>query len=337
MLDAVIGDVLDFSKIEAQQLKIDPAPFNLPTFLSEICLATNQCALQNKIELVCSISRDVPKVIVGDEQRLRQVLTNVIKNAVNNFLCAELKVSVGIDDSDQSMLLFEVKGTVQLMSDRISSVDEDPLWDDDQTPIISAANPDLGINLARKQMLLMGGEFGSEPKEDSPVFWLRLPIIANEFEANPAFRFSSLRGKKAFVFESSKSSKSSREVIINCCEEAGMIVESVDEVSALGDAISEPRERHDIDIILVADSPGGRNIERITDICLAVLGQDLPLIILAYRRNRLDLDRYESAALIRKPFITDLLLDAMEMVLASDSRHGDNQSPSKSVVEESYF
>ncbi len=322
LLDAVIGDVLDFSKMEARQLRIEPAPFNLSTLMLDTCLSTNRRALQNKIELACLISKDVPRVIVGDEARLRQVLTNIIKNAIDNFFCAEIKVSVRIDDLDHDLLLFEVKGEAPFLSGKTVYVDED---------FKISTSPELGVDLARRQMLLMGGELESGPEECDSVFRLRLPILANDFEVDPIFRLSCLYGKKAFVFEPSKSS---RETIINCCEEAGMIVSSVDEISALGNAVSESRERHDIDIILVADSPGGRNIERITDICLDVLGQDLPLVILACRHNCLELDRYKSAVLIRKPFIADHLLDAMEMVLVSDAMHGDGHSSVKPVAEE---
>jgi len=182
--------------------------------------------------------------------------------------------------------------------------------------------------------LLMGGDLEVRPRERGSKFSLRLPAITNDFEGDQVFRFSSLSGKKAFVFEPNKSS---REVISTCCENNGMIVESVDKVGELSDAISGSRERQDVDIVLIADAPGGRDVERIADICLGVLGENLPLVVLAYRRNCLDLNRYESAVLIKKPFIEDHLVDAMEMVLARDTRHDSSRLPVESVVEDSHL
>lgn len=316
LLDAVIGDVLDYSKMEVKQLKIEPAPFKVQTLLYDVCLATSRLAQQNRIELVCNISKDVPKIVVGDEQRLRQVLTNVIKNAIMNFLCAELKASLRVDASDSVVLLFEIKGTFILPSATISDVDEDPAWDDDEAAAIATSSLDLGISFAKKQVLLMGGELESELTEDGPLFRLRWPIIASDFDPEPVVTPPQLQGKKALVFESNKSS---RDAIIDCCKDVGVDVEPVDKVSALADAVSESREWRGIDILIVAESYGCGDVSRIVDICFGVLGQNLPLVILAYRRNCVNLDRYRSAALIRKPFMAEHLVDAMETVLAENS------------------
>ncbi len=315
LLDAVIGDVLDFSKIEAQQLKIDPAPFNVRTLLLDVCLATSRLALQNQIELVCSVSNGVPKIVVGDDQRLRQVLTNIIKNAITNFFCAELTVSLDIDDAELR-LLFTIKGESMLVTDTISRSDDDYTCDDEVTTAIATTGLDLGIGLAKKQVQLMGGEIGSDLTEDGPLHWLRWPIIANDFDVEPVASYSRVQGKKVFVFEANRSS---REAIINCCKDAGMVVESVGEVSALAEAVSESREWQDVDILIVAESQGCGDVARIVDICLGILGQDLPLVVLAYRHNCVNLDGYRSAAMIRKPFIAEHLLDAVEeVVLAND-------------------
>ncbi len=321
LLDAVIGDVLDFSKMEARQLKIDPAPFNVRALLHDVCLATNLLALQNKIELVCGISKDVPKIVVGDDQRLRQVLTNVIKNAITNFFCAELTVSLDIDDSHPRTLLFKIRGGSMLVSDAISSADDD-IRDDDVPVAIAATSLDLGISLAKKQVLLMGGEIGSDLTEDGPLFWLRWPIIASDFDVAPVATSSRIQGKKVFIFEANKSS---REAITNCCRDAGMIVESVGQVSALAEAVSESREWQDVDILIVAESQGCGDVARIVDICLGILGKDLPLVVIAYRHNCADLDGYRSAAMIRKPFIAEHLVDAMEEVVLANDYDGDRE------------
>jgi len=192
-------------------------------------------------------------------------------------------------------------------------------------------SPDLGLSLAKRLAQKMGGDFGAVQGETGAAFWLRLPVDLDEFHVGSENSFSTLVGKKVFVFDTNTSS---RDAITDCCQRSGMIVESVDRVGELGTAISESRDRHDIDLILLSDSPGGRDVARIADICLGALGRELPLVVLAYRRNCLDLEKYPSAFLIKKPFVLDHLVDVMNMILESDTRHGYNQLPPRSVTEE---
>jgi two-component system, sensor histidine kinase RpfC len=302
LLDAVIGDVLDLSKLETRQLQMQSVPFNLQDLLMEVCSVTSQCARTSKTELTCSISNEVPRLIVGDEQRLRQILINVVKNAMANSNSDELKVAVSVNGPS---LLFEIDGMDQTAQDAgPESADASNI----------GSSPDLGISLAQKLTRALGGEFGSVKGEDGSVFWLSLPLVLNEFEQEQADRVSSLQGRKVFLFDTNSYS---RGCITASCEAAGMIVESVDRVAALGDAISESREKHDIDVILISDPPGGVDVARVADICLGVLGQDLPLVVLAHRRSCIDLGQYDSATLIRKPFVLDSLVDAMDQVLAT--------------------
>jgi len=169
LLDSVIGDVLDFSKLEAQQLQIQSVPFNLQSLLSEVCLATHRCSTAKRIEFVCTIASDVPKVVVGDEQRLRQVLINVIKNAIDNAQEDEIKIGVSIDDVDPYMLLFEIDGLIR------PHIKEADVGQASSEPALEHS-PDLGLSLAKRLARKMGGDFGAVQGATGAAFWLRLPL-----------------------------------------------------------------------------------------------------------------------------------------------------------------
>lgn len=317
LLDSVIGDVLDFYKLEAGQLHIQSVPFKIHALIAEVCSATAKSALIRQIELVCSIADGVPKIIVGDEQRLKQVLTNAVRTAVKGCVGDELQISVQIDSSDHEMLLFEIKGDASASAGYVPDIADDTLPIDDAFADESEISPDLGNNLASRLISIMGGEFGYGPREEGIIIWFNLPVITSDFESDQVDRSYSLHGKKVIVFEPNGSS---RLVITTCCLNQEMIVEEVDKVSDLSNAISEFREGQEIDIAIIADSPRGRDIARIADIFFSVLGHAIPLVVLAYRRNCIDLNEYRSATLIRKPFVQDQLVEAMVRIVTGVSR-----------------
>ncbi len=316
LLDSVIGDVLDFYKLEARQLQIQSVPFSMHALVAEVCSAAVKHALVKQIELVCSIASGVPRIIVGDEQRLKQVLTNVVRSAINNCLGDELQIRVQIDNSNHEMLLFEIKGISALASDDEMDFD-DELVADDELEVRAENGPDLGNSFASRLVLLMGGEFEFGPREEGIIIRFTFHATTNDFEVDQECVLPSLRKKKAFVFEPNKTG---RDEIVRCCAEQEMTVETVNNVGGLSDSISGLRESKDVDIAIIADSPGGRDIARIVDICRDVLGEGLPLVVLSYRRNCLDLKEYNSAILIRKPFVHDQLAQAMDAVLSKETR-----------------
>jgi PAS domain S-box-containing protein len=90
----VINDILDFSKIEAGKLQLDPGPFPLRDSLADTLRTLSLRAQQKGLELACRIAPDVPEVVVGDIGRLRQVLVNLVGNAIKFTEHGEVVVRV---------------------------------------------------------------------------------------------------------------------------------------------------------------------------------------------------------------------------------------------------
>jgi hypothetical protein len=159
----------------------------------------------------------------------------------------------------------------------------------------------------------MGGEFGFGPREDGVIYRFRVPAKTDDFEVAQICKLSGLKDKKVFVFEPNNAS---RNEIVKCCTEQDMSVEAVNNISELNDVISGLKNSWEIDLVVIADSPAGRDIERIADVCQDVLGGGLPLLVLSYRRNCIDTAAYDSVVMLRKPFIHSQLAEAMEKALA---------------------
>src|SRR5690606_4548134 len=108
----IINSILDFSKMEAGSIELESQPFNLQECLEQVLFLFSERAERKKVELVCIPDPDVPVVVRGDRARLRQVLINLMGNAVkftqSGEVALELKV---IEENGKQYLRFDVVDT----------------------------------------------------------------------------------------------------------------------------------------------------------------------------------------------------------------------------------
>jgi two-component system sensor histidine kinase/response regulator len=109
----LINDILDFSKIEAGKLELDTTEFNLRDSLEPTFRALTLRAQEKKLELICRIDPDVPNILTGDSGRLRQVLINLVGNAVKFTEQGEVTLRVELESSEEEWvwLRFHVADT----------------------------------------------------------------------------------------------------------------------------------------------------------------------------------------------------------------------------------
>ena len=109
----VLNDILDVSKIEAGRLALDLVPFSLRDTVEEAVKLFGPRAHEKRLELVCHILPDVPESLVGDPGRLRQVLVNLVGNAIKFTDRGDIVVEVGLDrlTADEAVLRFTVSDT----------------------------------------------------------------------------------------------------------------------------------------------------------------------------------------------------------------------------------
>jgi two-component system, sensor histidine kinase and response regulator len=96
----IINDILDFSKIEAGRLSLDPAPFKLRDLLDDTMRTLALRAHEKQLELLCDVDDDVPSRVIADSGRLRQVLVNLVGNAIKFTETGEVVVRVWMEPTD---------------------------------------------------------------------------------------------------------------------------------------------------------------------------------------------------------------------------------------------
>ena len=113
ILLALVNDTLDFSGIEAHKIMLDVIEFRLPESLGDTLKSLNFRAAQKGIELACSLAPQVPEYLIGDPGRLRQIILNLVGNAIKFTETGEVEIQVEVESQaeDQAMLHFTVRDT----------------------------------------------------------------------------------------------------------------------------------------------------------------------------------------------------------------------------------
>jgi signal transduction histidine kinase len=155
----LIENVLDFSKLDARRLHIEPAEFSLSEMMSSLVRPLGQQAAEKGIELRTEIAPDVPVCIVADGARIRQVLDNLIGNAIKFTEGGQVVVAIRGDErrAQDLRLRFSVSDTgVGIPSDKQATVFE-PFSQADGSATRRFGGTGLGLTISSSLVMLMGG------------------------------------------------------------------------------------------------------------------------------------------------------------------------------------
>ncbi len=174
----LINNILDFSKMEAGKMELEEIDFDLRKLLDEVIELLAAQVQQKGLELGCLLSCGVPDLINGDSLRLRQVLLNLMSNAVKFTGHGEVAVRISCteDGLDRIRLRFEVSDTgIGMDQDTARHVFES-FTQADHTITGKYGGTGLGLTISKQLVEFMGGEIGvvSEPGQGS-TFWFTIP------------------------------------------------------------------------------------------------------------------------------------------------------------------
>ena len=167
----IIDDILDFSKIEAGKLELDPIAFDLRSSLEETRKTLELRAIQKRLDLVCNVSNNVPKTLVGDPDRLRQIIVNLVGNAIKFTEAGRVTVDVAVasEDAKSTELHFRVKDTgIGIPRDKQRRI-FDAFTQADGSATRKYGGTGLGLSICSKLVRLMEGSIWveSEPGKGS--------------------------------------------------------------------------------------------------------------------------------------------------------------------------
>ncbi|MDO8037036.1 response regulator [Janthinobacterium sp. SUN128] len=326
----ILNDVLDYSKIEARRMELSPVEFDLDEVMNTLATTMTMNAGEKELELAIAVEPDVPRRLVGDAQRLQQILVNLAGNAIKFTESGEVVVAVSLAESEngRAWLRFEVRdtgiGMTELQQQQLFAA----FSQGDQSITRRFGGTGLGLAISKQLIHMMGGDIAVASSEGKGSrFWFSVPF---EMLAQPAEtrRTPALGQLRLLVADDNRTT---RELIVKLIEAWGWLADEVDSGFA---AIELYRERlaqqQPYDVVL-ADwhMPVMDGLATAKAIRQAASGQRQPIVVMvnAFARNHLEeiSSAAEADVVLMKPITGSSLFDALHQALIAKNDDGEQR------------
>lgn len=181
----MINEVLDFSKIEAGRMELRPAPFHLPQLLRDIAAALSPRAEEKALEFIFDAAADLPELVVGDSLKLRQVLDNLLGNAIKFTARGSVTLRVTSREAPPETFAFTVIDTGVGIAEADLAALFQPFHQ-----VAEGRPPEpgtgLGLAISHRFVTLMGGQLAVTSQRGTGSqfsFTIRLPVLALHADA----------------------------------------------------------------------------------------------------------------------------------------------------------
>jgi signal transduction histidine kinase/DNA-binding response OmpR family regulator len=209
----VINDILDFSKIDAGQLTLDPQPFKLARIANEPAQLVAHIAEKKGLELLVRVQPDLPQTVIGDFGRLRQIVTNLVGNAVKFTESGQVIIDVSTDEAagDGGWVL-SLRVEVRDTGTGIPADEQAKIFNQfsqvDGSSTRRHQGTGLGLSISKGLVEMMGGKIGvrSVPGQGS-VFWFTVALPVSATFERAARVPVDIAGKRALVIDDNETNR----------------------------------------------------------------------------------------------------------------------------------
>jgi signal transduction histidine kinase/CheY-like chemotaxis protein len=179
ILLALVNDILDFSKIEAKQFDLNPSPTDLSQLVEEVAAIAKPGAEAKGLTLTVTSTLDAERIYMADDLRIRQVLLNLVNNAVKFTADGGVEIEVSAEAGDDGVDAVTVRvldtgiGVAEAKRDRLFQ----PFSQVDSSITRTYGGTGLGLAISKSLIELMSGDIGVMPREPrGSEFWFRMPL-----------------------------------------------------------------------------------------------------------------------------------------------------------------
>ena len=323
-LMTVINDILDFAKLEAGKFRLAPRPFNLRQTVYEVATMMQARALEKDIELIVRYAPGLPEGVVADDSRLRQVLGNLIGNAVKFTDHGYVLIDVTGECVGQDINLhFSVKDTgVGISSEQIPRMFE-KFEQADGSHTRRFGGTGLGLAICKNIIEIMNGEIGAESEVGKgSQFWFNLTLPVDEsIKTMPMISASTFDGIRILAVDDNEVNRRIlRELIDGWGFRSTIVDDPVRAMAALEKSVTDHDRYHAI--LLDYQMPGEDGLSLAKRIQENPNFASIPTILLSSIDDAATSERAEQvrlAASLSKPVRPSQLMDSLVQSLADES------------------
>ncbi len=208
----VINDILDFSKIEAGKVELEEIDFNLRNCAEEALKTFASAADEKGLELLCDIAPDLPELVAGDPGRLRQILLNLVSNAIKFTAHGEiaLKAQIDAEDHDSRVVRFTVADTGIGIPEEKQVFIFSPFTQADSSTTRQYGGTGLGLTISARLVAMMGGRIWLESELGRGTqfhFTVRLKVSGRTAEADVMVPLETLNGLRILVVDDNQTNR----------------------------------------------------------------------------------------------------------------------------------
>lgn len=339
----LINDILDISKIEASKLELEKIPFHLERILKDVVDVIALSAAEKNLEVLLFIDWDVPEVLIGDPLRLRQVLINLVNNAVKFTEFGEIMIRIQLISlkRDQAMLQFSIKDTGIGLTPEQKSIIFQAFTQGNGTITRKYGGTGLGLAISKQLVGMMNGRIRVESslgKGSNFLFTAEFSLYKDQNQTLlPVLlhRINVLAGVVSRAFQDMiRESLAHYAFEITCIEDRTAFVEE------LSQACSEGNPGYDL-VLIDGQTYQSHGFQELLDAVNRSKVCGIPFITMVncLQKNEMSIYRgfSRSSYILEKPFNNFELLTMIERVLAPDTviqpKEAATRSPAQEVDE----
>jgi signal transduction histidine kinase/CheY-like chemotaxis protein len=201
---AVINDILDFSKIESGKLVIEAFPFDLRSILEEVAEMLAPKAEDKHLDLILSYPATVPRHCVGDSGRIRQIVTNLVGNAIKFTHDGHVLITAKCEHQEDRIAGLQISVTdtgIGIPEEKLTTVFE-KFSQADESTTRRYGGTGLGLAISKQLVELMGGSIHVKSRTDEgSTFWFTLPLILDAEPCTAAAPVADLKGLRVLIVD----------------------------------------------------------------------------------------------------------------------------------------
>lgn len=318
---SIINDILDISKIEAKRLQLESIPFNLHTAIEDTIIPFTVSANNKNIDVNLFIKPGTPVHVIGDPTRLKQIISNLMSNAVKFTEQGEVYIEVMINNEKESEyeILFKVRDSgIGISMDALDRLFK-PFNQADGSTTRKYGGTGLGLTISKSIVEAMGGTIIAESEEGKGSIFSFTVLLGKGLDIESKEDNLILKGKKMMIVDECNTNCN---IIRSYFEEAGAAVEAASNGAQAIQMIMENKADEELDAVLIDKDLMDINVYDFLIVLKAIPStKEIPLFLMvsrALKEEKIGKGNLEFSAKVNKPIRKKELLYTIVSIMNSD-------------------